>query len=277
MNYYKVLGIKEDVYNKYDNCGDEQIKLKIQRLILEKGFKTPTIVKETFETAVNTYIKDVIPPQEENRPSSSGGGGGGGVVGSIDEPVSSTVTEMPQNSSFGDCNENHWAFKYVDELKADNIISGYSDGNFYPDKTVKREELVKMIVVLSGVGTGNDISSFADVSEDAWYHTYIASAYTNGLINGVSDTDFGIGSDISRQDVAVIVCRLFSKLGVSTSVDDNEKIFADENEISDYARESVNTLTSMSVLNGFEDGSFRPFDALTRGQAAKLIYGLINR
>ena len=79
-----------------------------------------------------------------------------------------------------------------------------------------------------------------------------------------------MGADISRQDVAVIVCRLLAKLGVSTDAS-TAKTFADSNEISAYATDSVNTLTAMSVLNGFEDGTFRPNASLTRAEASKII------
>lgn len=267
-NYYKVLGIKEEIYQKYANCKDEQTKLKIQRLLLEKGFKTPAIVKETFETAVGNYIKEVIiiPSGPSNTPNVD-------RPSALDTPVTSTVTEdiVKPSASFNDCPNTHWAFEYVEELKNENIISGYSDGNFYPGKTVKREELVKMIVALSDIGDESDICSFGDVSADAWYYSYIASAYTAGLINGISETDFGVGSDISRQDVAVIVCRLLSKRGVSLNESNTDKTFRDSNEISDYATDSVDALVSLFVLNGFDDGTFRPAASLTRAEAAKII------
>ena len=183
-----------------------------------------------------------------------------------------TDIEETQNTvaSFKDCPQNHWAYKYVEELRSDNIISGYADGNFYPDNKVKREEFIKMIVVLSGI-TSQDVScDFDDVSAFAWYRPFVASAFDAGIVKGVDDRNFGVGSDISRQDVAVIICRLLDKLGTDINAK-SDKTFADEQDISDYASESVDTLSALSVLNGYEDGTFRPKASLTRAEASKII------
>lgn len=275
---YKALGIDEDIYKKYEKCSDSQIKNKVQRLILKKGFKTADEIKEIFEDAVEEYIKDNANDSSSGSSGNSEGGGGGGgskagsAVGGFGAPVSSAVTDNISKpaASFKDCPDNHWAFGYIEELKSLNIISGYADGNFYPDKTVKREEFVKMIVLLSDIGNADDTCSFVDVSDSDWYYRYVASAYKAGIVNGVSDSRFGVEADISRQDVAVIVCRLLTKLGITTD-ENTTKTFVDSGEISVYAADSVKTLVAMSVLNGFEDGSFRPNASLTRAEAAKII------
>ena len=273
--YYKILGIDEDIYEKYLQCSEKQTKQKIQRMLLDKNFKTADKIRETFEEAVKKYITDK--DSSSSSASSSGGGGGsrgGAATSGMGAAVNSAVTDIEETqntvASFKDCPQNHWAYKYVEELRSDNIISGYADGNFYPDNKVKREEFIKMIVVLSGI-TSQDVScDFDDVSAFAWYRPFVASAFDAGIVKGVDDRNFGVGSDISRQDVAVIICRLLDKLGTDINAK-SDKTFADEQDISDYASESVDTLSALSVLNGYEDGTFRPKASLTRAEASKII------
>ncbi len=270
--YYSAAGISESVYKKHTDCNDSETKTKIERMLVNKGFLTAAEIKKTFEDAVDKYItSDTI-----IIPGGSGGGGGGGgftPIKGIDSNVNATVggTGSADKASFNDCSNAHWAYSYVEQLKESGIISGYSDGNFYPDTTVKREEFVKMAVLLAGVHNGDSSCEFEDVLKNEWYYSYVASAFVEGIITGTSDTSFGIGADVSRQDVAVIVCRILKKFGIEASADAQSKVFADEADISDYAAQSVDTLAKLNVLNGFEDGSFKPKASLTRAEAAKII------
>ncbi len=250
-DYYKNLDISDENYNKFAQCKDSQIKLKIARMFLDKDFKTAEQIKGLFDDAVDEHIPD----------SSAGGqvssGNAGGVSGSpvkdmggsVGAGVSGNVPQGNKNT-FNDCNSDHWAYTYIMELKQANIVSGYSDGCFYPDKQVKREEFVKMVVLIADLYNSGSKCSFNDVPANEWYYPYVASAYENGIVNGVSDNAFGVGNNVSRQDVAVIICRLLERYGVKVDSTGVAKTFSDNADIADYATESVKTLTGMSVLNG---------------------------
>ena len=67
--------------------------------------------------------------------------------------------------------------------------------------------------------------------------------------------------------MAVIISRVATGMPVEKSV----FVFADDSVIEDYAKEAVYQLTAQGIINGFEDGSFRPDDTATRAQAAKMI------
>ena len=78
---------------------------------------------------------------------------------------------------------------------------------------------------------------------------------------------------ITREDVAVIIYRAIEKLGKNDiqNILDGETEFTDFNDISDYAQDGVIALSKSRVINGFEDGTFKPKDYLTRAQASKII------
>ena len=58
--------------------------------------------------------------------------------------------------------------------------------------------------------------------------------------------------------------------------DSAKKTFADENEISDYAKEAVNALYNNGLINGIDGSRFAPANHATRAEAAKIIYNLLN-
>ena len=79
---------------------------------------------------------------------------------------------------------------------------------------------------------------------------------------------------VSRQDAAVMIARLCENQGIILS--GSGKV-TDSDEISEYALESIRKLVATGIITGFEDGSYRPMENLTRAQAAKLICGLIEK
>jgi hypothetical protein len=174
--------------------------------------------------------------------------------------------------SVQDLKDAMWAESYVVSLYNKGIISMADDGNFRPNDYVTREEFLKMLVIafkLSGAESGK---SFTDVKDGAWYATFVNMGVASGVINGMSDGSFGIGKGVTRQDACVMLARA---LGLDT---DNEVLlsFADADNVSDYAVNSVGVLTEYAIINGFDDNTFKPDATCTRAQAAKLIANAIT-
>jgi len=211
------------------------------------------------------------------QPSKGSGGGGGGGVPSVAIPAGKvpvqTVTPI-QQSVFTDLENVLWASEHIEKLYNLNIISGNGDGSFLPNNNVTREEFVKMIVVAFGMYNEMAETDFSDVSKDAWYYCYVASAVENGLVSGVGENLFGTGTKISRQDMAVIAYRAAQKAGKVFTAGE-EIVFADGETISEYAKDGVSTLSKSGIINGM-DGNFCPFENSTRAQAAVVISKLCD-
>lgn len=278
--YYRALGISTETYQKFASFGGSD-KQKALRQIYHKNFADTDAVCKTFETAVNQIAERNASGGNTLPSGGSGGSGGSGVSGGgrgyeDGYAIREETNDTPKpDIAFADCGTSHWAYPYVNEMKTDGIISGYDDGNFYPDQQVKREEFVKMAVMASGLYEKDAACDFEDVPQDAWYYGYIASAHHANVINGVGEKTFGIGQEMKREDVAVIVCRILNMFQVPEenrdALTDAEKDFTDGADIDDYAKDSVAVLAEMKILRGFEDGSFRPQDCLTRAEAAKIL------
>lgn len=271
MSYFNISAATLADYNLFSDT----YKSKALRDLYHKNFSKASELVTAFEGAVSTIKSEGLsgtstPPAVIITPS---GNGGSALSGTPQAPITPpTPSTAP---SFSDVPSSHWAYPYVTELAKKNIIGGYDDGTFKPNNNVTREEFVKMIIGAAGMLSLDKECNFADVPAGAWYYDYIASACSAGVVNGIDDENFGIGRNITRQDVAVIAARVLEYLGADTATA-GETTLTDFDTVADYAQDSVKLLNGKGIINGFDDGSFMPHNALTRAEAATIICKLIN-
>ena len=115
---------------------------------------------------------------------------------------------------------------------------------------------------------------FKDVKAGEWYSDYIAAAYENGAVIGLSEDNFGVGEYVTREQLAVIIYRILLRKGIVFKKD--ETSLSDVESISDYAKEAVLAMEASSIIMGYDDGSFKPFLEASRAAAAAIIYRAIN-
>ncbi|MEE1043437.1 MAG: S-layer homology domain-containing protein [Clostridia bacterium] len=218
--------------------------------------------------------------------SGGGGGGGGGIgsgnVGAItpeqppaednkEEEITPPVVVTP---SYNDVTESDWYYDYVLTLSEKQIISGDGTGNFAPNHNITREQFLKMLLVAVNAETEEAENTFTDVEDNAWYKEYVLKAKSLGIVNGISDKEFGIGTNITRQDMAVMIGRIIEKMKLEVEEGKADK-FADDAKVSAYAKESVMLMKSIGLIEGYNN-QFRPTDTLTRAESAKVISELLK-
>lgn len=205
---------------------------------------------------------------------SSGGGttGGWGGSGTTDNGTTTPTAAPGTTTGFTDLGDVEWAQEAINHLASLGIINGMGDGTFAPNDNVTREQFAKMIVMCMGY-TVNDsaTSSFSDVVAGEWYAPFVAAAANNNLITGFEDGTFGVGQNITRQDMAVIIYRALGSPNPSSTGS-----FSDDAEIGDYARLAVYSLVEIGIINGMGDGTFAPQATATRAQAAQMLNGFYN-
>ncbi len=235
-------------------------------------------MKDTYDDALDDL----------NSGSSTGGGGSGGTgsgtggASSSGRPSQSwTVsTDIPQQNNepeqiehpFNDLENTQWAREAIESLAERGIVNGSGDGRFRPDDTITREEFVKMLVGIFDLEADDPSSEFLDVPKDAWYYEPVSIAYTLGITKGIDDTHFGTGLCVTRQDMACLIRNCMEYKGLISTVTQDDPDFADAEEISDYAQESVALMKVYGVINGYEDDTFRPKNTATRAEAAVMLY-----
>ncbi len=200
--------------------------------------------------------------------------GGGGAAGGGSFGGQAPVT-LPED--FSDLGDVDWAKDSIKALRNMGVISGNGDGTFAPNREVTREEFLKMALQAAGIkGNGNVDMAFTDVDANAWYYPYIAIAYEAGIVNGMSETTFGIGEKITRADMAVMLKRImdYKNIGIEKKV--AAYVFDDFDTIPDYARASVTALAQAQLMNGKGDNNFEGNASATRAESAVAIYRIYN-
>lgn len=241
---------------------------------------------EKFYTALEKSVDDVLNTPAVvpggNKGNSGGGGskgsgsgGGGGYTDKVsipsvkpsednknDENQDVKKTEFPDIAGF------EWAKEAIESLAASGAINGDPSGRFLPENNITRAEFVKILTAAFNIErTGESRRIFDDAKPTDWYYKPVMACVENGISNGISDTEFGAEANITREETAALLSR-----ALNLSAAEKDRTFADEENISDYAKEHIYALCGCGIMNGYEDNTIRPQNALTRAEAAKLIY-----
>ena len=179
--------------------------------------------------------------------------------------------DVPQ---FTDVAEDAWYHDYVYDLVYRGVVNGMTATTYEPEGKLTRAQFVKLLACsleeAETLKTYEGQHPFTD-SEGHWAEAYIAWAKDKGLVEGVSATEFDPEAPITREQMATIFGRYALKQGIELPKSDNAAgSFPDADKISEYAREFVELMRIAGILNGYEDGTFRPQGNATRAEAAKL-------
>lgn len=161
---------------------------------------------------------------------------------------------------------NHWSRAIVMRLDDYGVVAGYGDGTFRPEKHMSVAEFLKMMMVSMGYSLPN--------GDIYWASEYINKAVELGIIESGDFADYN--QEINRLQMARIVA---NALGNTTSADE----YTVKSQIYDYAeipedyKEDVIVAVGEKIIVGYEDGSFRPWEIVTRAQASAVMVRFIEK
>jgi len=191
-----------------------------------------------------------------------------------EEEIQEDTEEEPEaidapRKTFADVGDGlYWARDAIELLAGKGIIQGTGDGDFEPYRSVNRAEFIKLAVELLGDENKNLATTvFTDVDLTKWYADYISKAFSMGLIEGSGGKIRPMDS-ISRFEVAAILHRMAE----NRLPEEAEISFADADSIPVWARLSVSFVVENGLFEGYEDNTFRGDLAMTRAEAALIIY-----
>ncbi|MBQ4630689.1 MAG: S-layer homology domain-containing protein [Clostridia bacterium] len=241
--------------------------------IADTAVARKSFTKDEFIDAFIEGIEDAEEAEVQNPPSNPpkkpSGSGGGSIGGIVSSPIVQAPVSSPSNP-FTDISDVAWASDAITALYNKGIISGKSSNEFAPYDNITREEFVKIAMGAMKIEPFAGVSAFLDVNSSAWYAPYVNAAVSASIISGYSDVEFGVGDFITRQDVAVILNRIYKLTSSGDAL-----TFSDSNDISDYAVEAVERLSGAGVING-SDGKFMPKSNCTRAEAACMVYRMMS-
>ncbi|MBP7832861.1 MAG: S-layer homology domain-containing protein [Candidatus Levybacteria bacterium] len=164
--------------------------------------------------------------------------------------------------------EKHWANEYIENMRLKGIIMGLGNSNFGPDLQITRGELVKIAMTYYKKPLPKRLQkkSFSDVAITDQYAFYIEAAKNAHFIKGFKDGTFKPNEMISRGD-ALKILLLASDTRITKAPDAE---FTDE-DYNDRYDKYINFAKEKDVVIGYEDGTFRPNQMITRAEFLKII------
>ena len=185
--------------------------------------------------------------------------------------VTVTVTFAEAPLPFPDVTEGDWFYDAVRYAYETGLMDGVGDSLFAPNSETTRAQLVTILYRLEGEPEVSGTSGFTDVEADTWYTDAVAWAAENGIVNGVSETEFAPGKNITREQLATILFRYAEAKGYDVSARADLSAYPDADQIQSYAAESVAWAVAEGLIQGFEDNTLRPAGNASRAQIATIL------
>ena len=239
---------------------------------------TPTVNPTVTPIATATVAPTITPTATPKSRGGKGSSGGGSYDSrstakptTIPIPVTPTATVIPtttpnasgKNNNVPDLNkEDHFAY-----------IVGYPEGDVRPEGNITREEVASVFFRLLTDESRHEYwkqtNNYKDISNDRWSNNAISTMTNANIIYGYEDNTFRPSNAITRAEFAAIAARF----------DSDE--YTGEDKFRDisghWAAEYINRASEKGWISGYEDGTFRPEQYITRAEAMTLINLLLER
>ena len=168
----------------------------------------------------------------------------------------------------------------IEELAIRSIINGMSDSEFCPDNTMTRAEFATIVINALGVPIKN-VDKFADVTSSEWFYNYVGTAYSYGIVSGVSENEFNPNGTITHEEAAAMVARASKLCGMNTEMEATSiknilAEFIDYMNVSEWATGSVAFCYEQNILDRSEI-EINPKQAITRAEIAQMIYNMLGK
>ena len=168
--------------------------------------------------------------------------------------------------------EGHWAKDAITFVTTRGIFDGTAQNKFSPNMPMTRGMFVTVLGRLAKADVSNYKESyFEDVSSNAYYMPYIEWASKNHIVSGISAMNFAPEQAITREQMAVIMANYAKATGFELPQLQAENSFADNDKISNYAKNAVKQMQMAGLLSGKIDNQFDSKGTATRAEVSAVI------
>lgn len=182
-----------------------------------------------------------------------------------------TVAANGPCHEFTDVKKNDWFHSAVDYVYLRGLMNGVEDEKFAPNGTMTRAMLVTVLYRLNGSEAVKGNNPFKDVKDGQWYTDAVIWAKENGIVDGVSDTEFAPNANVTREQIATIMCR-YAKF-IECSVEDRADLaaYTDASSVSSWAADSMRWANYVGLITGRTDTTLVPKGTATRAEVATIL------
>ncbi len=243
-------------------------------------FSEIIVTNESGDAA--TYSKSLasvtVVSKNDGQPSGSQGG-----VTVPEKPIEKEENEIPAviapaPISFNDVNTSDWFYENVRYVVVNKLMNGVAEGQFAPNKTLTRAMLVTVLYRNAGEPAVGIDRVFDDVEGTAYFAKAVSWAKRNGIVNGVTATQFAPNANITREQIAAIMYRYAKYCNYDVSVGENTNIlsYEDAENISGYAIAPMQYVVGSGLIKGKTASTLNPRDNATRAEIAAILQRFIE-
>lgn len=254
--------IDEECTEEYDFDDRVSMNITLYAKWVEQSEDEPA--DDTSDEPIDNTTDDIFDDVEPTEPDYDTG-----------NPTHDATHDCP-SAAFEDLNLEAWYHIYTDYVLEQEIMRGVSENTFAPDVPLSRAMLVTVLYRSEGEPAVNRSIPFADLGAGAYYTNAVIWAAQNGIVNGISSTEFAPDANITREQLATILYRYAEYKGLDVDIDETALDFDDAAEVSEYALDAVDWACASGILNGRGGGKLCPLDDVTRAEAAAMLHRFIG-
>ena len=174
---------------------------------------------------------------------------------------------------FYDVPNTAWYYTFVGGAVNKKLMVGMQNFKFAPATEMTRAMLVTVLYSMEGKPATSNVSPFSDVKNTAWYASPIIWAADKNIVGGIGGGKFAPNDLITRQQVAAILYKYAIYKGKAKDQTDLSSLskFADEKQISGYARPAMSWAVSQGLMNGVTKTTLQPQGTCPRSQCATMM------
>lgn len=190
----------------------------------------------------------------------------------------SKFVAVEYNKTFADIHL-HWAKDEIEVLASRMITTGTTEKTFSPDDEVTRAQFAVLLSRALTLPKQKFEGVFKDIPENmTWGNIEIEAAYRAGIIKGKTEGVFEPNTPITREQMTLMMIRAIEYQNPSMLKElKSVKTFTDIGGVNPVTQKSIMDATSLGLLKGYYDGTFRPRDYSTRAQTSVVLYRLLKQ
>lgn len=185
-----------------------------------------------------------------------------------------TLIAVFEGEYFIDVPHGSWYYKDANEAGERWIINGIRPFVFGAGEPVTRAMAVTILGRAVKAEMPSGLTMFIDVPEDSWFSGAVRWANQQRIVLGVTENEFAPNDYVTREQYISMMMRLVDYLEKTPEL--TELTYTDTDTISEYAVEPMQKAATIGLLSGYEDGTIRPQNRLTRAEGVALVMRLLR-
>ena len=167
-----------------------------------------------------------------------------------------------------------WYTSYIREAMEKGLFKGTTPTTFSPDSAITREMFVTVLYRMAGSPATSGSSEFSDTVAGEYYESAVVWAEKIGLTNGMGDGTFGVGREMTRQEMVCFLYRYAELAGMETAARADISGYSDASACGEWAEDAMRWAVGRGLVQGVSETELLPEGSCSRAQAATVLIRL---